>query len=57
MHAKTGMLNDVRALSGYFYTPKNKYIISIIANDLDGQNLDETKNFDSLINNLLIQIK
>lgn len=57
LHAKTGMLNDVRALSGYFYTPKNKYIISIIANDLDGQNLDETKNFDSLINNLLTQIK
>ncbi len=57
LHAKTGMLNDVRALSGYFYTSKHKYIISIIANNLNAQNLDETKSFDSLINNLLYQIK
>ncbi len=58
LHAKTGFLNDVLALSGYFYAPnKHKYIISIIANDINSKNLEQRKTFDNFINNLLSQLK
>lgn len=49
-HIKTGTLNDVRAYSGYVYTNNgHKYIVSIVANDVNTKDAGEMELLDDFI--------
>ena len=47
---KSGTLSGVRSLSGYFYTPKGMYIVSIILND----NLYDPNIFTDILNTIYL---
>ncbi len=57
LFAKTGTLNDTLAYSGYFYSHlNNKYIISIIFNNIDATNKAEVDEIRNLVLSILAQI-
>jgi len=57
-HFKTGTLNDTRAYSGYYYTKKgNKYIVVVIANNINANNTKVISNLDNWIASILKTLK
>lgn len=57
IHAKTGTLDDVKALSGYFYAKSGKkYIFSLILNDFDTTLETNTQIFNNLALQLFTQL-